>query len=323
MLPPFDTLDSATFTGPFIIYPAMPWRKGNRLRLVTEEEADDATRRVFADIKSTLGLPFLKLFYPALAVYPAFLRLHWDAVRPIAGSRELFTAAGCLRAEAYTRAHNYFRMPDLSAHGKLGPDAIDISAVADFYHYLEPLLLLLACYQMQAMEGVAGLTGDHPTPQTAPPMPHPPSCSVDERSASPALKKQFEDIRRLLCVPFINPEYCAFACRPDFFKAYWDALKQMIASPVYDECRYGVRATAWSLASRLPGPTEITLDQLSEAGMSPDDIASVARILELFVTNLSGQLLNVAAAKIAIEGGNLAIPESEKKTRKKNDQPAA
>src|SRR5689334_5913134 len=89
-LPPFDTLDAATLAGIFIIYAAMPWRKGNRLRLVTEEEADDATRRVFADIKRTLGLPFLKLFYPALAGYPGFLRLHWDAVRPLAGSRELF-----------------------------------------------------------------------------------------------------------------------------------------------------------------------------------------------------------------------------------------
>ena len=304
----------------------MPWRKGNRLRLVTEEEADDDTRRLFIEIKRSLGLPFLKLFYPALAVYPAFLRLHWDCVRPIAGSRELFDAADCLRADAYTRAHNYFHMPDLSAHrgpARSDTEAVDIAAVADFYHYVEPLLLLLACYQIQAMEGAAGQAGDRPTPQKPPALPDAPSCVVEEASISPALKKQFEEIRRLLGVPFINPEYLSFACRPNFFSAYWDALKQMLASPVYDECRYGVRSTAWSLASRLPGSTEMTLDQFADSGLTPEDIASIARILELFVTNFSGQLLNVAAAKIAIEGGNLIVPGLEKKTRKQDEEPAA
>lgn len=304
----------------------MPWRKGNRLRLVTEEEADDATRRIFAEIKKTLGLPFLKLFYPALAVYPPFLRLHWAAVRPIAGSQELFAAADRLRADAYTRAHNYFRMPDLSSHQRpmlAGDNVVDVGAIADFYHYFEPLLLLLACYQIQAIEGVAGDPKVRPTPQPPPAPPAPPSCLIDECSAPAALKKQYEEIRRGLAVPFVNPEYCAFACRPEFFSPYWDGLKRMISSPVYDECRYGVRTTAWTLASRLPGPAELTLDQLSEEGLSAEEIASVARILELFVTNLSGQLLNIAAAKIALEGGNLGVPESEASPRRKSKSPAA
>ncbi len=304
----------------------MPWRKGNRLRLVTEEEADDATRRIFGEIKRALGLPFLKLFYPALAMYPAFLRLHWEAVKAIAGSRELFSAADRLRADAYTRAHNYFRMPDLSVHQKpalVGSESVDIGAVADFYHYVEPLLLLLACYQLQSMEGVAGDDAATLTPQPPPPVPQPPVCGVDERSAPAALKKQFEEIRRLLDSPFLNPEYPAFACRPDFFGAYWDALKRMIASPVYDECRYGVRATAWSLASRLPGPTELSIDQLLDASLTAEDIASIARILELFVSNLSAQLLNISAAKIALEGGNLGVPESDTALRPKTKTPAA
>jgi hypothetical protein len=303
----------------------MPWRKGNRLRLVTEEEADNATRQIFADIKRTLGLPVLKLFYPALAVYPTFLRLHWEALQPIAGSREMFSAADCLRADAYTRVHNYFQVRDLSAHKPLRTDADagDVSAIAEFYHHVEPLLLLLACYQMQALEGAAGQTGTSPTPQSPRWSLHLPSCSVDEQSAPAALKKKFEEIRRLLGVPFINPEYCAFADWPEFLSVYWDALKQMLASPVYDECRYGVRSTAWSLTAQLPGPTEMTLEQLTDAGMTLQDVASVARMMELFITNLSGQLLNVAAAKIALEGGNLAIPESQRVSRTRRKQPAA
>ena len=304
----------------------MPWRRGNRLRLVSEADADEATRQIFAEIKQALGLNRLELFYPALAVYPAFLRLHWDAVAAIARSQELFAAAGCLRADAYTRAHNYFRVPDLSLHRRRprpDEDAADIAAIADFYHYVEPLLLLLACYQMQALENAAGQADITATPQTPPQTVESPPCTVDETSASPATKKLFEDIRRVLAVPFVSPEFRAFACRPEFLSDFWTALKQMLASPVYDECRYGVRTTAWSLASLLPGPTEVTIEQLSDTGMTAEEIASIARILELFVTNLSGQLLNMAAAKIALEGGNLVVPESDKKSRGKNEKPAA
>lgn len=303
----------------------MPWRKGNRLRLVSEATADEATRRTFAEIKQALGLSRLELFYPALAVYPAFLGLHWETVASVARSQQLFSAAGCLRADAYTRTYNYFHVPDLSAYRRPQPDedAPDMVAVADFYHYVEPLLLLLACYQMQALEGATGQADVCTTPQPDPPVLEPPPCSIVETSASPAIKKLLEEIRRVLAVPFVSPEFCALACRPEFLRDFWAALKQMIASPVYDECRYGVRSTAWTLASRLPGPAELTVEQLSEAGMTADDIASVARILELFVTNLSGQLLNMAAAKIALEGGNLTLPESQKNTGAQRKTPAA
>jgi len=302
----------------------MTWRKGNRLRLVSELQADEATRQIFSEIKKALGVPRLQLFYPALAVYPAFLRLHWDAVRPIGSSRELEDAAARLRAEAYTRVHNYFQIPDLSAHARLKPDSTgDVTSVVDFYHCVEPLFLLLACYQMQALEGSVGQVAAAVTPRPDRRPLIPPSCAVDEESAAPALKKKYEEIRRELGVPFVNPEYCAFACWPEFLNAYWYALRQMMGSPIYDECRYGLRSAAWALASTLPGPAELTLEQLTEAGMTAEDVASVARILELFVSNLSAQLLNIATAKIALEGGNLAIPESQAGVRRKRKNPAA
>ena len=304
----------------------MTWRKGNRLRLVSETEADEATRQIFSEIKRALGVPRLELFYPALAVYPAFLRLHWDTVRQIAWSQELETAADRLRADAYTRAHNYFQIPDLSAHARMKPDGPgDLAAVADFYDGVEPLLLTLACYQMQTLEGSAGQPGASVTPHPPrEPLPAP-SCAVEETSAPPALKKKYEEIRRTLGVPFVNPEYCAFACWPEFLNAYWDALRQMMGSPIYDECCYGLRSTAWTLASKLPGPAELSLEQLTDAGMTAEDVSSIARILELFVSNLSAQLLNIATAKIALEGGNLAVPESQPQAnvRRKRRNPAA
>ena len=285
----------------------MPWRKGNRLRLVTEFEAGPETRQIFDEVKQALGLPGLSLVYPALAIYPKFLKLHWEMIRNVAASQELLAAAGRLRADAYTRTHSYFRVPNLDLKklkANVDGEASELAGIAEFFYYQEPLLLLLLCFQMQALEGPTGAPGAA-TLHEPPPLPPVRPQLIGEQDAGPALKKRYEEIRRTLQVPYVNPEFCAFARFPEFLEPYWETLKQMIASPLYDECLYGVRDTAWSLTSQLPGPAELTLDQLAEAGCTEEEISSVARILELFVRNLSAQLLNISAAKIGLEGGNI------------------
>jgi hypothetical protein len=93
---------------------------------------------------------------------------------------------------------------------------------------------------------------------------------------------------------------------PAFLDLYWDLLKRLLQSPVYQESQYGIQEAAWNLARELPGPVELSIEQLLDSGMKQEDIGSVARILDLFVKNLSGLLMNVAVAKIALEGGNIA-----------------
>ena len=307
----------------FDIYADMPWRKGTRLRLVSEADAPPATRQVYDGIKSALGLPVLHLYYPALGAYPEFLRLHWETVREIARSQELFDAAERLRADAYTRTHNYFRVGDLRSYTSASPDgaASELATVASYFHYRDPLVLLLFCYQMQAMEGQAGQVGVPATPRTGENAFDVVPDAVKDSITLDPLPKLLAEIRRAQEVPFVTPECCAFSRWPDFLKAYWQALKEMIASPVYDECSYGVHETAWSLASQLPGPAELTLDQMADAGLTADQVASLAKILELFVNHLSAQLLNISAAKIALEGGNLPTPRHQRPGAK--DQPAA
>lgn len=305
----------------------MPWRKGNRLRTIAEQDADPATRRIYDEIKVALSLPGLQLYYPALGAYPGFLALHWEIVRQAAGSRELLAAAECLRADAYTRAHNYFSIPDLSTQG--GPPEPfgaepEIVRSANYFHYRDPLVLLLFAYQIQAMDGPTGIGPDgagisHDLVAAKSPLDKLPP-SVSETDAPAPLRKRYEDIRRVMGCPFVAPEFCAFATQPDFLDAYWKAVKEMLASPLYPACKHGIRSNAWTLAAQLPGPVELSVDRLAEVGLSPEDIASIARILELFVDYLSGSLLHVAAAKIALEGGNLV---AGKPARTQDERPAA
>ncbi len=290
----------------------MPWKKGNRLRAISEAAADEPTHAVFTEIRQALGLPALWTFYPALAAYPEFLRRHWNMVKPVVESAGFFACADRLRADADTRAHNYLRVRDLSAGWQQFPGARqELSAALDLFHYRDPLLLLLFSAQVQALETAVGQSraerrqASHPVYTQRP-------LLVDEENASGRVRHRYEEIRRVLQLPYVNAEFQAMARFPDFLDAYWELLKALCQSPVYQECQYGIQETAWSLARELPGPMELSVEQLLDAGMTPEDVASVTRILQLFVRNLSGLLLNVAIAKIALEGGNLSFPHEPK-----------
>ena len=105
-------------------------------------------------------------------------------------------------------------------------------------------------------------------------------------------------------MPLVNSEFRAFARWPDFLKSLWDTTKGMMDSPVHEQALNKVRETAWGLARELPGPMELSTAMLQEAGVEEEEISSIVRITEMFVRGLSRMTLNVAVAKIGLEGGN-------------------
>ena len=64
------------------------------------------------------------------------------------------------------------------------------------------------------------------------------------------------------------------------------------------------------MTAQLPLPFELSCEQLTDRGMSDDDVATCVKISELVVRHLSGLVLNIAAAKIGLEGGNVAGGEA-------------
>ena len=54
--------------------------------LVDERIAPEPTRKLYDDIKNTLGTPFLNTSYITFGRWPDFLREYWSAVKPLIGS---------------------------------------------------------------------------------------------------------------------------------------------------------------------------------------------------------------------------------------------
>jgi hypothetical protein len=76
----------------------MPWRKGNKLPVVAEEQAEGRTREIYDEIKGALGFPHVTVPHQAYGVHPEFLEMHWRALRPVVESGEFLQLAGRIRA---------------------------------------------------------------------------------------------------------------------------------------------------------------------------------------------------------------------------------
>ena len=301
----------------------MPWRKGNKLKVVAEAEAQGRIAEIYRAVKEALGVPHVNVIFQAYAVYPEFLERFWEAARPVVQTREFFELADRIGAEGYTRMHNYFGIPNLSAEmtarGMSGDVRQELTHTVELFHYNNPPLLLLATAQLQAFEARVGHDGkgtalpEHPVFREKPVL-------IEEAEAPAPTRRIYDDIRRTFGLPMVNTDYRAFARWPEFLETYWPVLKTISQSPVYQECQQGVRESAWNLARELPAPLELSASQLMDEGMSDDRVSDVFRITELFVRALSGLVLNVAVAKIGLEGGT---GRARRATRQERDEQAA
>jgi hypothetical protein len=289
----------------------MPWKKGNRFHPVSEQDASPEILSIYAEIQAKLGVRHINVLFQVYASYPGFLGLHWKLFRPVVESGEFFKIADRLRADAYTRAHNYFEIanlrPQLDALHFSESARLELGSIVDLFVYNDPLLLLITAAQQQAFDGAIG-TGRSATLPPAPANFDTRPVLIDEESAEIDVRHVFDEIRQLYKFPVVSHDFRALARFPDFLRIYWEFLRPLLASPLYQECQYGIHESAWTLARELPGTLEMTLEQMIAVGMSEVDVASVVRLTQAFTRGLSSSLLNISIAKIGIEGGNQVGP---------------
>src|SRR5438477_6397969 len=138
----------------------MPWKKGQRPKVVTEHEATGSTAEIYDQIKGALGLSYVPLPFQIFAAIPGFLALQWAALRPIVATEAFFRLAERLRADGYTRAHSYFRVPDLchrveDLHFSSGARH-ELTDTIEVPHRANAVMLLLMAAQLQAFDKKVG-----------------------------------------------------------------------------------------------------------------------------------------------------------------------
>ncbi|HEX7962391.1 MAG TPA: halocarboxylic acid dehydrogenase DehI family protein [Terriglobales bacterium] len=284
----------------------MPVKRQRRIALVPESAAQGRVLEIYQEIKAALGVPQVNILFQAYGAYPKFLELHWQAIKPTLGTAEFFQFADRLRAEAYTRAHNYFAVPDFCEEVKemqLSQGARqELTEIVELFHYNNPLLLLIVAAQMHAFDEASVTQRQSSSPATHPVFAHKP-CSVPEEHATERVKRVYEDIKRTLGLNFINSDYRALGRFPDFLEAYWEAMKPALALPIYSEHKRRLRESAFGFAAELPFAPQLSIQHMQDAGVEEEQITDIVRLTEQFIDLISGLVLNVCFAKIGLEGG--------------------
>lgn len=276
----------------------MPWRKGNRLHVVTESEAAGAVAEIFDEVKAVLGISYVPLSFQAFACYPKFLQEQWAVFKPLLGTREFFELASRLRAEAYTFLHNYFNIAPLGE----GWAASEAVPTVELFCYLEPALLLMLSAQLQAFDGPVG-TGATPHPADRITFGASPQF-IDPESAPAGVRRVLEEIRHTLELSYSGDEVRALAEWPELLFAYWRSLKPSVQSLFHEQAIFRMRESAWSCAQEIPAKADLDYSRLMESGVDPDDVAVITRLTELLVRGTTIGVLNATFAKIGLEGGN-------------------
>lgn len=281
----------------------MSWNN-TRLHLLNEHEAEGRTKEILEEIKQALGVPCVNTMFQALAFYPRFFELFWNTAKPALYTQEFFIYAERLGAEAYTRIVNYFSIPDLrngtAATDFRNPEKSELQEAVELYDYNYSVLLLLSAALVYAFEHPDARVREG-TPLAIDSRYLKEPVLMDEDAAPLRTRRVYEDIKRTLRIPFVDLCYLGFARWPDFLSSYWDSLKPLLRTPLYEHSRLALRDSALSLASSLPKPLRLATSEMEEAGLSAADIDSVIQLSELFLNLLSKQALNVSYARIALE----------------------
>lgn len=295
----------------------MPHR--SHLKLASETEARGRTAELFTDIKQTLGVPYVGLLFRAYGVYPAFLELFWQSVRPGTGDEQFFACAERLRASAYTRVYSYFPVPEFCAHMqklRLSTGARhELKSTVELLSYYNALQFLLVAVAFQAFDRPIGRAPQSPKPASHPIFPVRPVL-IEEETATSSVARIYDEIKRAFGAPVVNSDFRAFARFPHFLENYWNVLQPTLELPLYAESQFGMQDAALAVAREFPAEVRLGKDRLESAGIGDDDIAAVLRATGVFLKLLGSSLLNLAIARIGIDGGNEKKPVAGRPARR-------
>jgi hypothetical protein len=262
------------------------------VHLIPEDQAQGAADRVFAKAKQALGVSFAPEVLRAYAAVPGFLDFMWETVEPVLQERDFLRKSDRLRAQAYTEAFNYLTVPEINADS-------DATSTIDGFHCAAPRLLLLTSIVLRALEEPIGRAREAEEAR----LPACPCGAVipqESRVSTPA-REIFENYKAVRSTKLVNCWMLALSPWPEFLRNYWKAIRSLASSAVYDRIVLELRETAFTFAEDIPVEIDLTHERLADVGLTPDAIAEIGRITDIFALEYGPMVLDVEIARIGCE----------------------
>lgn len=135
------------------------------------------------------------------------------------------------------------------------------------------------------------------------PDPIPAVHPLPEYLAESRVQDRYDDMKRVLQVPWMGVVTMAYAHYPRFFDCFWDGLRPLCASAPYVAASRGLRAFIEDSVAALDPPP--IAGRLAEIGYAPREIAEIRDMIEVFSHGNFAYLPLVAVVSWLLTGNAL------------------
>jgi hypothetical protein len=275
--------------------------------------ADGRRRTWYEDTKQILQVPWMGVVTMAYAHYPHFYETLWSGVRDLCASQPFVDAF--LENRGFVESE-VARLDPAPIDGRLagiGYAPREVAAIGQmievFSHGNQPYVVLatIARYLLEA--GDMGGPND-PSAARAFTGRHAPSFDVpfvlmESHHADVATRDVYEDLKRVLNLPFVNTDYRALARWPSYLAMAWGDLRRVAGTPAHETICQAVHDRCVRLAEEtLPNPGGITAEALRRAAEKDASLEEVQAVCRLFQWLLPGLVTNVAYLRAQLAAAN-------------------
>lgn len=280
------------------------------VRPVPEYLADGDLLPAYADLKATLGVPWVGVITQAVAHYRPFFLAAWPQFSVNASTRYFERHCHHLRTLAEQQVHA--TLPQNSQHTRLlamgysERELAQIAATLDVFNAGNPPYLVLAtaikeslCFG-RTLGGSPAHTSDLLPRAASQPSTNVP-VMVEPHHAGSDVLAVYERLKATLQLPFINSDYKAMARWPSYLQLAWDGLAPLVDSPAYNAARQQVHDAAMAAVAGLPHGYTMRYPEALAVGLSDGEAQELMRVISLFQWLLSGLMVNVTWFRQALE----------------------
>jgi hypothetical protein len=252
-------------------------------RIYEEEDVGPEIRRLYSDVRSAFDLPFVPTLFKVLAGSPAYLRLMWRDLAPVAASREFQSAVLALdevvRSAAIGGGWSFRNQERVLAEQKIAlSDMPVLAGVVGVFARELPSMMLFSRLIQRGYSG--GQPGRVSSAKQAPALCRLMTLHVaSDHDSSLRVWLLYSEIRRALGTRNVPGVFRALAPFPGYLASAWLESKRLLGDESFVSARDNLSRRAAMLIAGLPVhdhrqiAKNISQDQWREIEQTVDNFA--------------------------------------------------
>lgn len=263
---------------------------------VTEAEAQGPTKAMYEDIKNSLRVPFVPALFRSLAVYPYYLTLAWNSLKPNALTVYFERSADDVRRYASEATSSASRPP--AAEGEVG-NALRV------LNYADPKVLLAASALRVATTGQMPRMTVLPRGDKQQIVPGIPEGAADIGGGP--LPGGLEELRSTLGWDIVPDEFHVLGRSVPYLTAVTPAVTALTQDAAFRRTQIVLRRMTNDAVAALPYRMDIGPHVLRQSGLSESNIDGIRAVLDGYDRAMPGVTLLVGYLATGTFGSDAAL----------------